>query len=372
MKQYKLISADNHLNTPWLPKDLWQDRLPSRLKEQGPKVVEADSGSYWCWEGTIHKVSAEGSNWHRLVEDEFSTVELPEKALPPSDPSLVREHMDIAGIYAAVFFGDTRKWQVNNKELRLEMYRAYNDFCLELSEFEPGKLIYLPNLPTENPPECLVEFRRVVEAGALAVEFSVFDAGLPLASNIWDPLWEAAAAMGVVICSHTGHRAGTPFQLNEQGAKLAGHSSSPFVAARPVAEMIFGGVFEHHPKLQWVMAECRIGWLPFLFSWMDRQWEIRPADKTIVLTMPPSEYVRRNIRFTFEDDMVGARLLQFEWSLLAETIMWGCDYPHPQGVWPNPEPVIERLFDGINADLTHKILFNRAARLFRINITDVI
>ena len=31
--EYKYISADNHLDTVWLPKDLWQKRLPRRFSE---------------------------------------------------------------------------------------------------------------------------------------------------------------------------------------------------------------------------------------------------------------------------------------------------------------------------------------------------
>lgn len=44
----------------------------------------------------------------------------------------------------------------------------------------------------------------------------------------------------------------------------------------------------------------------------DRQCEIRRPDETVGLGMLPSEYVRRNIRFTFENDVVGARLLEHD------------------------------------------------------------
>jgi hypothetical protein len=119
------------------------------------------------------------------------------------------------------------------------------------------------------------------------------------------------------------------------------------------------------------MAECRIGWLPFLFSWMDRQYLMRPPDRTVSLRGPPSEYVRRNVRFTFEDDTVGARLLELDPGPLRETVMWGCDYPHPQGVWPSPQPVLERLLGRVDPALRHEILFGRAARLFRIEAEQV-
>ncbi|WP_018233865.1 amidohydrolase family protein [Thioalkalivibrio thiocyanodenitrificans] len=364
---YKYISADNHLNTPWLPPDLWQERLPKRLREDGPRVIETDLGSYWVWEGQLRKISAVGSNWKKLVDDEFGRVELPVGALPPSDARLAARHMDIAGIHAALFYGDTRKWKVDNPELLVEMYRAYNDLCLELSSVVPGRLIYLPNLPTANPDAALREFRRLVGQGVRAVEFSVFDAGRPLASGVWEPLWAEAEDQGIVICSHTGHGAGVPRPPNRDGASLAAHATAPFVAARPVADMIFGGVFERYPRLMWVMAESRIGWLPFLFAWMDRQCEIRRPDETVGLGMLPSEYVRRNIRFTFENDVVGARLLEHDWSLLTETVMWCCDYPHPQNVWPDPDPVVEKMMGNLDRATRDLILHGRAAELFGID-----
>ncbi len=367
---YKYISADNHLNTPWLPRNMWQDRLPSKFRETGPRVVDTDQGSFWFWEGKARKVSAQGSSWQKCIQDEFSQVVVPDDALPPSNPALVRAHMDLAGVYAGIFFGDTRKWLVDDPELRVAMYRAYNDFCLELSEHEPDRLIYLPNLPTADPEAALTEFLRLADVGVSAVEFSVCDVGRPLIDPIWEPLWEGAAARGIVICSHIGHGAGVPRPSNDGGAAVAFRATAPFVAARPIADMIFSGIFERHPRLKWVMAESRIGWLPFLFSFMDHQSQIRAADLTTGLSMLPSEYVRRNICFTVEEDPVGARLLHNEWSLLADTVMWGCDYPHPQFIWPDPDAVVERMMAGLDKGIRNEILYARAARLFGINFPE--
>ena len=52
MTEYLYISADNHLDTHWCPKGLWQDRLPAKFREIGPKVIEGENGSQWTWEGS--------------------------------------------------------------------------------------------------------------------------------------------------------------------------------------------------------------------------------------------------------------------------------------------------------------------------------
>jgi len=361
----RLVSADNHLNTHWLPADLWQRRLPAHLRDLGPRVVETDIGSRWLWEGALHNASAAGSSWARLVGAELAAVAVPPGALPPSEPALVRAHMDLAGVHAAIFFGDTRKWRIESPELRRWMYRAYNDYCLELSALDPGRLVYLPCVPTAEPAAALEELRRLVTAGVRAVELDAFGVGAPLADPLWWPLWEAAEAAGVVVCSHTGHRAGTRVHAHGGGRRLASHATSPFVAAGPVAELIFAGVLERHPKLTFVMAESRIGWLPFFIAWMDRQLEIRGDDPSVARSMLPSEIVRRQVRFTFEHDVVGARLLAEDWSGLADIVMWGCDYPHPQGVWPDPSRALATL-DGLDPGVRDAIVFARAARLFGV------
>jgi predicted TIM-barrel fold metal-dependent hydrolase len=287
--------------------------------------------------------------------------------LPPSQPELVLQHLDWAGVAAAVFYGDTRKWLVTDPLLRIAMYRAYNDFCLELTAQQPQRLLYLPALSTRDVEACLPELGRLVEAGVRAVEFGVFDVGAPLYDPAWEPIWEFAAGHDVLICSHTGHPAGTPTESSQFGAFHAACATSPLRAARPIADMVFSGVFERHPRLKWVMAECRIGWLPFLFSWLDKQIEVRKNDASYTLSKLPSEFIRDHVAFTFEDDPVGAQLIGCEWCFLGEVAMWAMDYPHRQGMWPDPGPKIDAMFANVDAKMQHEILYQRAASLFHFD-----
>ena len=47
---HRFISADDHIDLRWLPKDLWSERLPARLRERGPRVIDNDHGAFWSWE----------------------------------------------------------------------------------------------------------------------------------------------------------------------------------------------------------------------------------------------------------------------------------------------------------------------------------
>ena len=44
---YRIISADDHIDMQWLPRDLWQKRVPAAWRARAPRVVETDAGPYW-------------------------------------------------------------------------------------------------------------------------------------------------------------------------------------------------------------------------------------------------------------------------------------------------------------------------------------
>src|SRR3954447_2066718 len=103
---YGSISADNHLDLLWMPRDTWQQALPARLREIGPKVVETDKGSFWEFEGQLRGAAADGSSNGTLLKIVRERgFEAPDGSLPPSDAKLLLEYMDRCNMWAAVTFG---------------------------------------------------------------------------------------------------------------------------------------------------------------------------------------------------------------------------------------------------------------------------
>ncbi len=49
--EYKVISADCHIDIPWLPADLFVLQAPNKLKERMPRVVDTKEGRQWIAEG---------------------------------------------------------------------------------------------------------------------------------------------------------------------------------------------------------------------------------------------------------------------------------------------------------------------------------
>ncbi len=50
-----------------------------------------------------------------------------------------------------------------------------------------------------------------------------------------------------------------------------------------------------------------------------------------------------------------------------ESVMWGSDYPHGDGVWPDSDKYIERQFAHLPADVTRKITCDNAVEFYGLN-----
>src|SRR5712691_5719120 len=83
-------------------------------------------------------------------------------------PPALRQH----GRADAGRFADPELWR--------ECYRAYNDFLLDFDSYAPERILAPPQIPVKFPEDAGAEFERVVQRGAKAVEFVVFDAAKPI------------------------------------------------------------------------------------------------------------------------------------------------------------------------------------------------
>ena len=98
-----------------------------------------------------------------------------------------------------------------------------------------------------------------------------------------------------------------------------------------------------------------------------RQAHERPGlFKDTSLDMLPSEYLKRQVLVTFEEDDIAAQMLGHEDNILRHILVFGADYPHPQGTWPDPSPIFHKMFDGLGPELRHEIVFGRMQRFFNM------
>jgi uncharacterized protein len=131
--------------------------------------------------------------------------------------------------------------------------------------------------------------------------------------------------------------------------------------------MIFGGVFERHPKLKIVCVEADAGWVPHYMYRMDhaykrhRNW----LGKGVNLSKAPSEYFREHIYTTFQDDWVAFRSAdQMNWHRL----MWANDFPHSDSTWPWSQEMLAEQSKHLTAEQRRAILCDNVADLYHIDL----
>jgi predicted TIM-barrel fold metal-dependent hydrolase len=123
------------------------------------------------------------------------------------------------------------------------------------------------------------------------------------------------------------------------------------------------GVFERYPRLRVSFGESGIGWIPYALDRMDFEFEDRFRD---LMKLKPSEYWQRQCKATFQFDPIGPKLLNTNNLMTEDTLMWGSDYPHTDGIWPESDKYIEEQFRGLTADQVHKITCENAAKFYNL------
>ena len=86
------------------------------------------------------------------------------------------------------------------------------------------------------------------------------------------------------------------------------------------------------------------------------------------LSLKPSELIRRQCAATFMYDPVA---INNRATTGVETLMWGNDYPHPEGTWPESQAVNRDQFDGVSRRRLDAIVHGNAARVFGFDLEEL-
>jgi predicted TIM-barrel fold metal-dependent hydrolase len=282
-----------------------------------------------------------------------------------TDPDLRIKDQDRDGVQAEVLFGILGAGQrLGDDAAATEMMRIYNDWLAEFCDVHPQRFAGLASIPNHDVAAAAAEIERVAKRGALrGLEVANSWDMKPLFDPDWDLLWTAVGESGLPLHFHTIGAKRPDFEsmapLQGRQAHAVYITGFQLGMARILMEIIYSGVLETYPSLQVVIAESGIGWIPYILDRMDMEWEEQYKDLT--LTMKPSDYWHRQCRATYQSDEIGLRLLDI---LGEDNIMWGSDFPHPDGVWPDSQTFIENELGHLPEATRHKIVCGNAAELY--------
>ncbi|HMG43835.1 MAG TPA: amidohydrolase family protein [Acidimicrobiales bacterium] len=159
-----------------------------------------------------------------------------------------------------------------------------------------------------------------------------------------DPVWARAAEAGIPVVFHVGgtgdlidgnyFRNGLPipadFHGGEENFRSVDYMGIPGPPAQTLATMIFDGVLERFPSLRIGVIEQGAIWVPSWLRQMESAFEAfaRHEERLQALSLRPSEYVRRQVRFTpYPTEDVGWIIAQAG----PEVCLFSSDYPHVEG-----------------------------------------
>jgi len=365
MTAYNVISADDHVDLRWLPKDLWTKRLPSKLKKRAPRVVDTDGGPYWVCDGkqmgpwgAYTAAQGSGNKWALEVAGVME-----EGVLRPTTPELRLADMDRDGVDATVMYGPTDPFAIEEPELRRECYRAYDDWLIEFSSAKPDRLVGVAQLCHEDPAAARDELERVAKLGIRHVNVLAARATPPVYEPEWEPFWALAEETGIPVAFHLAVDTRRVRVQNSAVERAVFGIMQPMQLMEPIAGLIVTGVLDRHPKLKLVMAESGLAWIPHVIQSLDNQWtkgKQGRLDRGNVSELLPSEYFKRQIWMTFQDDPYGVHMLPLFYE---DKVMWASDYPHPASTWPYSREVIDRQLKGIPETLCKKLLCDNARAL---------
>jgi predicted TIM-barrel fold metal-dependent hydrolase len=128
-----------------------------------------------------------------------------------------------------------------------------------------------------------------------------------------------------------------------------------------LCSLALDGVFDRFPHLRGGVIELGAGWVPDFLRRLDGAWKgWRKTDPVIAgLSVPPSEFIRRAVRFTpFATENAGTIIREGG----EELFLFSSDFPHPEGT-KNPIQRFESGFEGFSEDVKD--------RFYRRNFEDM-
>ncbi len=352
MDRFLIVSTDGHAG---LPMERYRDYLDSKYHTAFDEALPIQREMTRRAEEKL-LLSEFNDKWRQGIEDDLKGA---------WDGTVRNRVIDGDGVAAEVLFPDgiteqnappfgaglaLKPWGVD-PELQWAGARAHNRWMAEFCREDPHRRIGLAIvLMLYDVDEALAEAKWAYKNGFKGILIPALMGDKDGYNHPrYYPIWAFCEEHGLVVHTHSGPSPDYNYQL--PGAIGIFLTEFAWWAGRPMWYLIFGGVFEKFPGLKFVMTEVSEFWVPHLLEMMDVRASVKHTsgklgDFRSNLTMLPSEYFRRNC-------WVGASALFDEGSMAVrheigiDRIMWGTDYPHPEGSWPKTREKLLTYMRGI-------------------------
>ncbi len=258
-----------------------------------------------------------------------------------------------------------------DRALAQEVISACNRWLAERVEGHQDRLPPLTSIDATDIDWSVQELTRMRARGSRTFLIDTVPApGYPPMHEYYERMWSAAEDLGMIAFVHAGHSpaAFEPVWANYPDGMVLrqlGASQMSQSAILMLNGMVFGGVFDRHPKLTLVFAELGIHWFAGAVQHMENRGPALPESGVYMGLYPyeltPAEFVRRNVRVTPlpRSHQSPVQLLEE----FPECVVFSSDYAHNES---NPEPTAhyDALLAGVDPQLRESFLGTNLAECF--------
>jgi predicted TIM-barrel fold metal-dependent hydrolase len=247
--------------------------------------------------------------------------------------------------------------------------RAHNRWLAELCSTNPARRAGVAIVPIFDVDAAVAEIHRARQSGLRGGILipSMWQPHEPYHDTKYDAVWAACSDLQMPVHVHSGaaDRASYGEHVGIYVAEVRWWS------IRPLWFLLWAGVFERFPALSFVTTECGAFWAPDLLWTSDIVYDREHAAKklgkqlTAHLSRRPSEYFDRNCYIGASNTR--RRELARRYEIGVGNLMWGNDFPHPEGTWPHTREWLRSAFHDIPVDETQQMLGGNAAACYHFD-----
>ena len=392
MTDIPIFDADNHMYetpeafTKFLP-DAYKGAIRYVDIEGRTKIAVRNQISEYIPNPTFDKVARPGAqeDYYRKGNPEGkSRREIYGKAVEcmPAwrGPEARVELMDEQGVERTLMFPTLasllEERMADDPELTHIVVHALNEWMYETWQFNfDDRIFSTPVITLPIVDKALEELDWVIERGAKCVLIRPapvpgFQGSRSFGLPEFDPVWERISEAGLLVGMHSSD-SGYQKYLNDwagnKGEYLPFQPSVWSMHAQwraiedSIAALIYHGALSRFPNLKIAVVENGASWVPNLMGEMRDLWKKMPDG----FAENPIEVLRRQVNISpfWEEDYLKLSELLGE-----DNVLFGSDYPHPEGLG-NPRDYFGDLAErGATEDQMRKFMGGNLARLMGLEV----
>ena len=302
-------------------------------------------------------------------------VDFSERSHGPVGARSLSERLDdlnVEGVWAEVVFPTAGFWasSYQHREDHRELIAFGNDWMKAELLDRSERLVPTAQLPALSIEDAVTELERCADMGFGVVNLATTPAfDLPDYNDpAWEPVWQSAVAADVVIAFHIGTDP-TDFTTGSvrtpvhhgAGEAMLNYTESSFTGQRAAMKLVASGVLDRHPKMRVLVAEGGAGWVPAV---ADRMTEGHYRLGSVVsprLERSPREIFFSQVYCTFQH---GWAALEAVSGSGYQNVIWGRDYPHPEGTWGHTQHMLATMATQCSPAVFDRVTVGAFAELF--------